>query len=87
MLIVTEAACSLAAELLDNAQAEEDVAVRVFFEGDDIAMQMDHLLDGDSAFDHKGRTVLIMTEEVAAQIGLQTLDIEETKDGPILAFC
>ena len=42
MLIVTEAACSLAAELLDNAQAVDDVAVRLFFEGDDLAMQMDH---------------------------------------------
>ena len=87
MLIVTEAACSLAAELLDNAQAADDVAVRIFFDGDDLAMQMDHQLEGDSAFDHNGRVVLILAEDVMAEIGSQTLDIEETPDGPTLAFC
>lgn len=87
MLIVTEAACSLAAELLDSADAAGDVAVRVFFEGDDLAMQMDHALDGDSAFDHNGHVVLILAEDVMAGLGSQTLDIEETDDGPTLAFC
>ena len=87
MLIVTEAACSLAAELLNNADVSGDVAVRVFFEGDDLAMQMDHPLEGDSSFDHNGRVVLILAEDVMAQIGSQTLDIEETDDGPTLAFC
>ena len=87
MLIVSEAACSLAAELLDNAKAADDVAVRLFFKGDDLAMQMDHHLEGDSAFDHKGRVVLILSEDVMAEIGSQTLDIKETADGPTLAFC
>ena len=87
MRIVTEAACSLAAELLDNAQAADDVAVRVFFEGDDLAMQLDHSLEGDSSFDHNGRVVLILAEDVMAEIGSQTLDIKETADGPTLTFC
>ena len=50
-------------------------------------MQMDHPLEGDSSFDHNGRVVLILSEDVMAQIGSQTLDIEETDDGPTLAFC
>lgn len=44
--------------------------MRVFFQGDDIAMQMDYL-----------------AEDVMAELGSQTRDIEETPDGPTLAFC
>lgn len=87
MLIVTDAACSYAAQVLDNADAPDDVAVRLLIDGDDLAMQMDKPSEGDSTFDHDGRVVLIIAEDVVAAIGIQTLDIDETDDGPTLAFC
>ena len=87
MLIVTEAACSYVAEVLENAEARDDVAVRLFIDDDDLSMQMDRQRPGDSAYDHKGRVVLVIADDVVAEIGTQTLDIEETDDGPTLAFC
>jgi Fe-S cluster assembly iron-binding protein IscA len=86
MLTVTEAASGHLAELLTDAEAPEGVAVRFVRQEDGLAMSMDNPQSGDTTFEHEGRTVLALEDEVAQLLTQNTLDIEDSDDGPQLAL-
>lgn len=86
MLAVTEAASGHLAELLTNVEAPQGVAVRFVREEDGLAMSMDNPQSGDTTFDHDGRTVFAVEDEVAQLLTQNTLDIEDSDDGPQLAL-
>ena len=90
MLNVTDAATAYLSELLSTAEAPEDVAVRFVYEskGESKGFQMrtDSEQPGDTTFEHEGRTVLIMEEQIADLLVDRTLDIHDAGTGPRLVL-
>ena len=86
MLTMTEAAGAYLAQLLETAQAPEGVAVRVVVEKDEVSMQPGRPEPGEVTFDHAGRTVLVLDEQLSTALTDKTLDVEQTDEGPTLAL-
>lgn len=79
MLTVTEAAGSHLAQLLEKRDAQEGVAVRFVDDGQGITLRKDNERDGDIAFQHEGRTVLLLDAQVSKLLAEDTLDIVDAK--------
>ena len=79
MLTVTEAACEHLAELLKAHDAPEGTAIRFVNEGQGIALQHDSEREGDTTFEHDGRTVLLLGTQMAELLAEAKLDIEDAK--------
>jgi hypothetical protein len=86
MLSVTEAACGLLADNLSRSQVPDDTALRVVREGGNLTIRPDQASDDDVTFDHDGKPLLVMDEEMAQELDNRILDVEETPDGPRLAL-
>ena len=86
MLKMTEAAGEQIVALLDRAQAPEGVAIRFVVDGDAFALDLDEPHEGDTTFDHKGRTVLVLENRVAEMLQNSTLDLKASAEGPQLAL-
>ena len=82
MLTITEAAGAHMAEVL--ADTQEDFAIRFVLAGQNLEPQLDKPRSGDTTFDHNGRTVLILDEDVSQMLAERTLDMQETHEGPRL---
>jgi Fe-S cluster assembly iron-binding protein IscA len=86
MISVTEAAKERLNGLLEDNAAPEEVAVRLFVKDETLTMGLDNSRPGDQAFDHGERTVLLIEEPLSTALSERTLDVEETKEGPLLAL-
>ena len=86
MLTVTENAVRHLAELLSNADAAEEEAIRFVREGRTITPKLDCERPGDTTYEHEGNTVLLLDENVFALLGDRTLDVQDTDDGPQLTI-
>ena len=86
MLTVTDLAAAHLAELLSDADAPEDVAIRFMLDDEGLALALDGFQEGDHTFSHGERLVLLLDDEASALLSDQTLDVEETEDGPELAI-
>jgi Fe-S cluster assembly iron-binding protein IscA len=84
MFTVTEAAGSHLAQLLDQAAAEEEKAIRFVIEADTVTPKLDRVQPDDATFDHEGRTVLVLDPRVVHALTDKTLDVEPMGDGPQL---
>jgi Fe-S cluster assembly iron-binding protein IscA len=78
MLTVTETAGARLAEILRQEQLPDEVAVRLVFEDGRLAMQPDTERSGDTTFEHEGRRILILDQEVARSLANDTLDTDGT---------
>ena len=76
MLTITEAAGARLAEILDQRDAPDEIAVRLVYDGQNLAMQADSSRPGDETFEHEGRTVLVLDSELSRLLAEQTLDAE-----------
>lgn len=81
MLTVTTAAAAHLAQMLGAAEAPDDVAVRFVVEGSSLALTLDRPGPGDATFDHSGRMVLLLDEDVSELLADNTLDVEQTDAG------
>ena len=86
MLNVTDAATAYLSELLSAAEAPAGVAVRFVYESQGFQMQTGSEQPGDATFDHEGRTVLVMEEQVANLLADRTLDIHDAGTRPRLVL-
>ncbi|MHC4442934.1 MAG: hypothetical protein ACYTF1_14435 [Planctomycetota bacterium] len=86
MLTVTESASGHLANLLVEAEAPEDVAVRFILEGQGLAMALDNERPEDEKFDHDGKTILLLDNQISELLADKNLDIETDDDGPQLAL-
>ena len=86
MLTLTEAACAYLAQMLDNDQAPEGVAVRIVSDKDGLSMQRGRPEPGETTFDHAGKTVLVLDEQMSTTLTDKTLDIEHADEGPTLTM-
>lgn len=86
MLTVTEPASVFLADILSQQELPEDVAVRFVVEQNGIAMRPDNERPGDTTFEHSGRTILLLDEQMSGMLANQTLDLEQAGEQPRLAL-
>lgn len=80
MLSVTTAAVDHLNTMLDEVEASETEALRLVHQGGGkLGLTVDVQRDGDQAEPEKGRTVLLVDDELAAALDGSTLD---SVDGP-----
>ena len=84
MFILTEAAGGYLTAVLDNANVSEETAIRFVLEGNALTPKLDNARPGDATFDHDGRTILVLDEQVSEVLADSTLDIQATEEGPKL---
>lgn len=81
MVTVTEEAKAHLATILDENNIPEEQAVRLLVGPNGLGLAPDTPKDEDTAFDHNGRTVLLMEQNIAEQLDGRTMDVEETEQG------
>ena len=86
MLTVTDAARTYLAWMLDDAGAPEGTAIRLATLARGMKSTLDTPVLSDEAFDHEGRTVLVLDGRVSRKLRERTLDVEQTENGPSLTF-
>ena len=79
MLTVTEAAGTLLAQILDQEDLPQEVAIRLVHEGEGVTMQPDSERPGDATFQHEDRTVLLLDEQISQLLTEETLDVDGEK--------
>lgn len=78
MLTITEAAGARLAQILDEERLPVEVAFRFVNEEDEIAMRPDTAGPGDVTFEHKGRTVLLLDEQVSGLLAVKRLVVNDS---------
>lgn len=86
MLNASDAACAFLGQLLTESDAPDDAAVRFVIDGNSLSLQLDDEKPGDSTFNHDGRTVLVVDEDISKILDGKTLDLEESEEGPKLTL-
>jgi Fe-S cluster assembly iron-binding protein IscA len=81
MLTVTEAAGVYLTEILAEANAADDTAVRFVVQENKLAPYLDNARPGDATFDHEGRTILVLDEGISQTLANSTLDVKDTDTG------
>jgi len=76
MLTVTEAAGVHLAEILAQQRVPEDIAVRFVYEGQSIVLEHDSARDGDTTYQHDGRTVLLLDAQLSGLLAKAILDLD-----------
>jgi hypothetical protein len=84
MLTVTDDAARHLAEILHTAEATGDTAIRFVREGRTISPTLDRERPGDVTYAYAGITVLLLDENVVAELADRTLDVQDSDDGPQL---
>jgi Fe-S cluster assembly iron-binding protein IscA len=80
-MTITEAAARHLAAVLENANAGQETTVRLAPGDRGWVMQLDQPDPSDRAFDHDGRTVLVVAAEADAALSGVMLDVRETEQG------
>ncbi|MFQ5915534.1 MAG: hypothetical protein ACE5JS_20380 [Nitrospinota bacterium] len=86
MLNLTEAAGAHLANLLGEAEAPEDVAMRIVVQQNRLSLTLDKERPGDDTLAHEGRAVLVLDPGVSELLTERTLDVAETDEGPKLTI-
>jgi hypothetical protein len=86
MFMMTETAGEYLIAVLDDANASEETAIRFVLEGNTLTPKLDNTRPGDATFDHEGRRVLVLDEQVSQVLAESTLDVQTTEDGPKLVL-
>jgi hypothetical protein len=84
MLILTDAAKRQLSISLDNAGAESDIAVRLVSREAGWLPRLHREAPDDETFDFEGRTVLLLSPEVAEALADGTPDVDESDRGAVL---
>ncbi|MHC4218096.1 MAG: hypothetical protein ACYSU7_06520 [Planctomycetota bacterium] len=83
---MTDAAGAHLVDLLGEAEAPEDVAIRFVVESEELTLRLDKEKPGDESLIHEGKTVLLLDEEMSPMLSGKTLDIEDSDEGPKLTL-
>lgn len=81
MLTLTESAGAHLSQMLTEAEAPDDVAVRIAIDSNQLVMQLTKYSEDDASLEHDGRTVVVMDPMVSQVLDENTLDVEQTDDG------
>ncbi|MEX0653322.1 MAG: hypothetical protein WD534_01340 [Phycisphaeraceae bacterium] len=86
MLIMTQSAAEHLEQLLAEADAPEGAAARFVAGPEGLSLHLDQQRPGDETYEHDGRTILLIDEQIADLLAERTLDLETTDDGPALTL-
>jgi hypothetical protein len=86
MFVMTPAAGVYLHAVLDKAQVPEETAIRFVIEDNSLNTRLDTSRPGDATFDHDGRKVLILDEQVSQLLDTSTLDVQPTPEGERLVL-
>ena len=81
MLTLTEGAGDLLTKILDDRNCRDDIAVRFVCQDTEVSLALDNKKQGDSTFEHKGRTVLLLDQNAAKYLDAKILGIKKTNKG------
>ncbi len=81
MVTVTYTAAEHMAYTLSEHQVRDDVVLRIKLTKGDVEMQPDKIRPGDEAFDHNGRVVLVLDQQISQLLGNKTIDLMTDDDG------
>jgi Fe-S cluster assembly iron-binding protein IscA len=81
MVTLTYTAGEHMAYMLSEHQNRDDVVVRIKLTKGDVEMQPDKIRPGDEAFDHNGRVVLVLDQQISQLLGNKTIDLMTDDDG------
>jgi len=86
MFAVTENALAKISRVLGHKKAPDNAAVRLKREPDGVRIRLDSPKSGDTTFDHEGKTVLVLDEEVSKSLAGRKLDVLDNGTGPRLTL-
>jgi Fe-S cluster assembly iron-binding protein IscA len=81
MLTLTEAAGDLLTKILDDRNCQDEISVRFVCQDTEVSLALDNEKQGDSTFEHQGRTVLLLDPNAADYLGTKILGVKKTKKG------
>ena len=85
MLTVTESAKQLLKETLREHSEDPETGIRLSVkEGGQFGIVLDSESEGDQVVEHEGAKVLLVAPELATALEGNTLDVQDTEEGPKL---
>ncbi len=81
MVTVTYTAVEHMAYMLYEHQVRDDVVLRIELANGGVEMQMDKMRQGDKAFYHDGKVVLVLDQQTLKLLGNKTIDLMTDDDG------
>ena len=84
MLTVTDSAARRLNQMLSDAP--EGTAIRFVPQGDGLIPQIHNPQSDDETFEHEGKTVLALDQQVASALDDKTLDVDITQQGSQLVL-
>jgi len=86
MLTVTTQAKAYLSQLLDRSKRSEEHAIRLAQTGEGMQMSIDEQQSADVTYEHEGKTVLVVEQEVAEALDQRELVLEDSEKGKVLAI-
>ncbi|MFG0306301.1 MAG: hypothetical protein ACF8Q5_08820 [Phycisphaerales bacterium JB040] len=86
MLTVTEDAKSHLADIIDKSNLPDEASIRLVAGPDGIGLAPDKPKETDQAYEHNGKTVLVVAPELQTQLDDKTMSIQETENGKQLSI-
>ncbi len=81
MVTVTYTAAEHMAYTLSEDHDSDDVVLRIKLTKDGVEMNPDNIRPGDETFDHNGKVVLVLDQQISQLIGNKTIDLTTDDDG------
>ncbi len=81
MMTVTYTAAEHIAYTLSECQAPDDVVLRIKLTNGGVGMQPGKMRPGDETFDHNGKVVLVLDQQISQLLGNKTIDLMTDDDG------
>ena len=79
MVTITYTAAEHIAYMLSEQQV--DAVLRIMVTRGDVEMEPDQIRPGDETFDHDGKVVLVLDQQVSQLLGNKTIDLTADDDG------
>ncbi|GEM_PF-1200244 len=86
MLDVTERAAEQLSEMLTEAKAPDDAAIRFAVNGDSLEPRLDHPREDDKAYRFGEKIILLVQPPMAEALSNRVLDIEDSPAGKQLTI-
>ena len=81
MVTVTYRAAEHMAYTLFEHQVRDDVVLRIKLTKGDVEVQPDKIRPSDETFDHNGKVVLVLDQQISQLLGNKTIDLMTDDDG------
>ena len=86
MLNVTDEAKVYLKGLIDQNNVPEEATIRLTAGPQGLGLAPDKATEADTAYEHDGRTVLVVAEQISTQLDGKSLSVNETEQGMALAI-